>query len=101
MTFYSSAEWNLKINFVGHMLANPFTRKLVIFLTCGIAHKISSYSADESTVSRDSPFEAPRRVPLYVSLPLNVSSAPNAATAAVPFPRALARIHWARPAKSY
>lgn len=83
------------------MFLNPFTEKLVTFLTCGIAFKISNYSADKSTMSRDFPFDcAEAGIPLYVSLPLSVSSVPNAA-ATVSFPRALARIHWARPTKSY
>jgi len=66
------------------MFLNPFTGKLVIFLTCGIALKISNYSANTKVPCRGIPPVRLYRgcrgisIPLYVSLSLSVSSMPNA-----------------------
>lgn len=57
-TFYPPAEWSWKLisPYRQCVSPNPFTGELVTFLTCGIALKISNYSADKSTMSRDFPF---------------------------------------------
>lgn len=73
---------DLKINFVVQAVCFGIRLpgKLVTFLTCGVAHKISNYSADKSTMSRDFPFGCAEAAYPFVHFSSSSVSVPSCRT---------------------